>query len=309
MANKKIDLNLRSVDEINEAAEKMSGVDAILTPDAGAAGVVNIPLSRIDPFPDHPYHVADDAEMRKLAASIEENGLILPVVVRKVRGGRYELISGHRRKRACELAGFKEIKAVVKRIKDDEAAILMVDSNLHREHLLPSEKAWAYRIKADALKRSGRRTDLSGEGRYSSKAEAGRGSGDTEKTVARYIRLTFLDKRLLDMVDSGRLKFVAGVELSYLDTMSQKLLLDVMEDMGAVPNLAQAKRLKLLCRHGAPEMDEIEAVLHKPRKEDSIPAIDMKKLLRALPAYVSHGEEEEWILAAICHYAAASDKN
>ena len=309
MASKKIDLNLRSVDEINEAAEKMSGVDAILMPNAGAAGVVNIPLSRIDPFPDHPYHVVDDAEMRKLAASIEENGLILPVVVRKVRGGRYELISGHRRKRACELAGFKEIKAVVKRIKDDEAAILMVDSNLHREHLLPSEKAWAYRIKADALKRSGRRTDLSGEGRYSSKAEAGRGSCDTEKTVARYIRLTFLDKRLLDMVDSGRLKFVAGVELSYLDTMSQKLLLDVMEDMEAVPNLAQAKRLKLLCRHGAPEMDEIESVLHKPKKENSVPAVDMKKLLRALPAYVSHGEEEEWILAAICHYAAASDKN
>ena len=166
-----------------------------------------------------------------------------------------------------------------------------------------------YRIKADALKRSGRRTDLSGEGRYSSKAEAGRGSGDTEKSVARYIRLTFLDKRLLDMVDSGRLKFVAGVELSYLDTMSQKLLLDVMEDMKAVPNLAQAKRLKLLCRHGAPEMDEIESVLHKPKKENSIPAVDMKKLLRALPAYVSHGEEEEWILAAICHYAAASDKN
>lgn len=212
--------------------------------------VRDIPLPDIDPFPGHPFKVRDDEAMIELAKSVREFGVQTPITVRPKDGGRYEAVSGHRRKRACELAGMKTIPAIVRDMSRDEAAVYMVDSNLQRERILPSEKAFSYKMKLEALNRQGKRTDLTSvDSQQKSKGMTSRellskSSGDSQDRIRAYIRLTHLIPPILDMVDEGRIAFRPAVEISYLSTGNQETLLGTMEANEATPSLAQAIKMK-----------------------------------------------------------------
>lgn len=202
----------------------------------GAESIVDLNLSELHTFENHPFIVADDNSMNELVESIKEKGVINPVIVRE-KNGSYEIISGHRRKRACELAGKATIPAIVKNIDDDEAKILMVDSNIYRESFLPSEKAFAYKAKQEALKHQGKKGSNTNE-------EIGKDLGDSGRQVQRYIRLTFLIPELLEYVDNGNIAIVPAVDLSYINEKSQKLLYQYIDDNCVFPNLQTAKKLK-----------------------------------------------------------------
>lgn len=205
-------------------------------------GEQDIKVGLIDSFPNHPYHVFDDTDMSELVASIEANGLLNPIIVRKKVDGRYELISGHRRKRAYEILKINEIRAIVVDVDDNEAIILMVDSNCQRSKILPSEKAFSYKMKLNAIKRQGKRTDLTCnqlEHKYKKSREiVGEQTGESAAQVSRYIRLTNLVPKLLEFVDSGRMKMQPAVELSYLDEESQRDLVDIIDDTDVFPSFS-----------------------------------------------------------------------
>lgn len=238
----KVASGLRSV--LNDASKEIQD-------EGRSRKIIYIPIDQIDKFKNHPFHVRDDAEMEQLVESIKRDaGVLTPTNVRKKDDGRYEMVSGHRRKHACELAGLTEIPAIVEQLSDAEAVIRMVDANLQREKILPSEKAFAYKMKMDALRRQGQRSDLTsgqvvpklGENRTGD--EVGKNEKESYKTVQRYIRLTYLISPLLDMVDEKRLPFMTGVTLSYLSEIEQTALLEVMENESVTPSLQQAEELK-----------------------------------------------------------------
>lgn len=210
-----------------------------------------LPVSLLDPFKDHPFYVRDNEDMEKLIESIRERGIISPIEVRSKSDGRYEMISGHRRKHACERLGITEMPALIEELDDNEAALRMVDANLHREKILPSEKAFAYRIKMEAMRRQGKRTDLTshpvGE-KLTSAQKTGIGNGDSQNQVLRYICLTYLTPDFLEMTDSEKLPFRTAVELSYLTYAEQTNLLELMEKKGFLPALPQAEELRKHCR-------------------------------------------------------------
>ena len=253
-----------------------------------AQQVQQIPLNEIDPFPNHPFKVRDDEDMAQLVESIREKGVLTPATVRQKADGRYELISGHRRKHACELAGLNELPALIVKMDDDEAVIRMVDANLQREHILPSEKAFAYKAKLDAMKRQGKRTDLtSGQlvPKFDSNrttAKIGEDIGESYKTVQRYIRLTCLIPKLLQKVDEEKLPFMTGVTLSYLCVAEQEALLKIMNEPGRgdyIPSLQGAESLKRWSgerqKTGSAELseDEIHEILfgRKPERVEQPP--------------------------------------
>lgn len=292
----KISENLRSV--FNEAS---NGVQ-----DEGRAAKIRyIPIDQIDTFKNHPFHVRDDAEMEQLAESIKRDaGVLTPATVRQKDDGRYEMISGHRRKHACELAGLTEIPALVVQLSDAEAVIRMVDANLQREEILPSEKAFAYKMKMDALRRQGQRSDLTsgqvvpklGENRTGD--EVGKNEKESYKTVQRYIRLTYLISPLLDMVDEKRLPFMTGVTLSYLSEIEQTALLEVMENESVTPSLQQAEELKKRSKeiglHGRsiqeilfPERFTIPDKRHAEREADAARREQLEAELEAREARVT----------------------
>ena len=223
----KIDLGLTGYDELfmNDAERKENKLPRIY----------DIPLSEIDDFPDHPFKVKLDEDMDQLVQSIKERGIITPVTLRPKEDGRYEIVSGHRRKKACELAGFDTVKAEVREMTRDEAIILMVESNLQRSVILPSEKAFSYKMRLEAMNRQGQRTDLTSsplatklsQGR--SDVELGEQVGESKDQVRRYIRLTNLVPELLDLVDEGKIKMRPAVELSYLDEDSQRAVVDEID--------------------------------------------------------------------------------
>lgn len=204
--------------------------------------VMDIPLSELHPFHDHPFKVLDDDRMADTTRSVQEHGVLVPAIARSRPDGGYELISGHRRKRACELAGLDTMPVIVREMDDDAAVLVMVDSNIQRENILPSERAFAYKMKLEALKRQGARTDLtSGQVVQKSRLSAeivAEGTGESYKQIQRYIRLTYLIPQLLNMVDTKKIAFNPAVELSYLKQEEQAQLLDAMESEQATPSLS-----------------------------------------------------------------------
>ena len=227
-----------------------------------------LPIEKLKPFAGHPFLVKDDAEMEQLVFSIATQGLLAPLVVRPIEGNEYEVNSGHRRLHACKKAGIETVPALIYALNRDEATIAMVDSNLHREKILPSEKAFAYKLKMEAMSRQGQRTDLTSNqvGRkLESAAMIGEQSGDSQTQVRRYIRLTELIPEILQMVDGGKIALTPAVELSYLTKQEQWDLLETMESEDCTPSLSQAIQMKRLSQTGELDIDRIFDILREPK--------------------------------------------
>ena len=232
------------------------------------AQTAQLPVEKLRPFEGHPFKVKDNAEMEQLIQSIRTQGLLTPISVRPIKNNEYEVISGHRRLHACKKAGIETVPALIYALNRDEATIAMVDSNLHREKILPSEKAFAYKLKMEAMSRQGQRTDLTSNqvGRkLESAAMIGEQSGDSQTQVRRYIRLTELIPEILRMVDAGKIALTPAVELSYLTKQEQKDLLETMESEDCTPSLSQAIQIKRLSQAGELDIDRIFDILREPK--------------------------------------------
>ena len=251
----------------------LKGYDDIFSTDQSRAEaqqerVQEIPLSELHPFEGHPFRVVDDEEMMKTAESVRDFGVLTPAIVRPDPDGGYEIVSGHRRHRASELAGKETMPAIVRDLDDDAAIILMVDANLQRESILPSERAFAYKMKLDAIKHQGERTDLTSTqvAQKLSVEKVGEDAGVSKDTIRRYIRLTELIPELLDMVDTGQIKFNPAVELSYLASEEQKDFLSAMDYAQAAPSLSQAQRIKKLAQEGECTLDAMCEIMNEIKK-------------------------------------------
>ena len=264
MSKRGVNISLSSYDEIFSTEESRQE-DAL-------EKVRNVPLSELYPFKDHPFKVIDDEAMMRTVESVTRYGVLAPAIVRPREEGGYELIAGHRRKHASELAGLSTMPVIIRDLDDDEATILMVDSNLQRETILPSERAFAYKMKLEAMKHQGQRTDLTSDQlgqKLSWAVKEVANSSDTSKTqVQRYIRLTNLTPELLEMVDHKQLAFNPAVEISYLTEEEQQDFYEAMEYAQCMPSLAQAQRLKQLSRDGHCSLDAMCAVLSEEKKKD-----------------------------------------
>ena len=250
---------------------------------SGDAQIRPIPLAEIDPFPEHPFRVRDDEAMQTMVESVKTVGVLTPAVARQKENGRYELVSGHRRKHACELAGLDAMPVIVREMTHDEAVIFMVDANLQREVILPSEKAFSYKMKLEALSRQGKRTDLTSpplEGKLAKRCESadivGEKSGDSREQVRRYIRLTALESPLLQMVDDSKIAFRPAVELSYLQEHEQAALLDAMAAEESTPSLAQAQKMKRFSQEGKLSEEVIYSIMQE-EKPNQIEQFKMPK--------------------------------
>lgn len=298
----KIDLGLTGYDELfmNDAERKENKLPRIY----------DIPLSEIDDFPDHPFKVKLDEDMDQLVQSIKERGIITPVTLRPKEDGRYEIVSGHRRRKACELAGFDTVKAEVREMTRDEAIILMVESNLQRSVILPSEKAFSYKMRLEAMKRQAGRPSKENaspvatnflQGR--SDVELGEQVGESKDQVRRYIRLTELIPELLDLVDEGRIAFRPAVELSYLQKEEQSALLEQIAYVDATPSLAQAIKLKRFSQDGKLNNEVIESIMseEKPNQREKI-NIKYAEARRFIPASIPYEKTGEYILKALEYY-------
>ena len=246
-----------------------------------------LPVDKLRPFEGHPFQVKDDEEMNQLVWSIITQGVLNPIMVRPLDTGEYEVISGHRRVHACRKAGIDTIPALIYSLDRDAATIALVDSNLHREHILPSEKAFAYRMKMEAMSRQGQRTDLTSTqvvSKLRTNEIVGASNGDSREQVRRYIRLTFLIPEILRMVDEGKIALTPAVELSYLTESEQRDLLETMECEDCTPSLSQAQQMKQLSQRGELTMDRIFEILRapKPNQQEKI-SLDYGQLRRYFP--------------------------
>lgn len=261
----------------------------------------NININLLIPFENHPFKKRDGIEQRELVESIAQNGLLEPITVRSFPAGKYEIISGHRRVEACKELGITEVPATIKEMSKDEAIIAMVDSNIHREHLLPSEKAFAYKMKLDAIKHQGKTTSRQVVG----KSESADKISNTEsgRQIQRYIRLTYLISELLKLVDDGRIAFTPAVELSFLSENEQEILLNEIEYADATPSLSQAQRLRKLSEDGNFFVDTVFAVLseEKPNQKEQV-RIPADKLRDILPRGMDKQKTEDFIIKACEHY-------
>lgn len=261
--------------------------------------VQEIPLEELHPFPNHPFKVLDDDRMLDTAESIREHGVLVPAIARSRTAGGYELIAGHRRKRGCELAGLATMPVIVRDLDDDAATIIMVDSNIQRESLLPSERAFAYKMKLDAIKRQGARSDLTSlqVAQKLSVQKVGDDVGISKDQVRRYIRLTELIPPLLNLVDERKIAFNPAVELSYLKPEEQTILLDAMDSEQATPSLSQAQRLKQFSQQGRLSEDVMRAILSEEKKTevDRI-TLSNETLRRYFPRSYTPKQMEETIL-------------
>ena len=260
---------------------------------------VMLPTDDILESPDYPYKIRDDDEMKELIESIAENGVRLPVIARRTEDGKYEMVSGRRRQYACQRLGIKEIPTIIKELTRDEAIIFMVDSNIQRETILPSEKAFAYKIKLEALKRQGKRNDLTScqvGTKLRTDKEIAKNSEDSARQIQRYIRLTELIKEILDLVDNKTIAFNPAVEISFLTKDEQYVLLDCMKMYEATPSQAQAIRLKKLSQEGSLTADKIEEIIseEKPNQKDTGSyKIHYEKFEKYLPRDVATVDEVE----------------
>ena len=233
--------------------------------------VENIPLEKLKPFPNHPFKIREDEAMMETVESVKSFGVLQPAIVRKTKDGDYEILSGHRRKRACELAGRKTMPVIVRELSDDAAVIFMVDSNLQRENILPSERAAAYKMKLDAMKRQGMRTDLTSTQlvpKLKSSEALGQENNESRETVRRYIRLTELQPELMKMVDEKKIAFTPAVELSYLKPDEQRMLIDTIESEQSTPSLSQAQRMKKLSQSGELNDDVMLSIMSEIKKHE-----------------------------------------
>ena len=267
---------------------------------------VNIPVSKIHPFEGNPYKVLDNDEMNNLICSIQEQGILTPIIIRPIENtDEYEVISGHRRLHATVKAGMKEVPAFIYAVSRDEAAIMLVDSNLHREHILPSEKAFAYKLKLEAIKRQGERTDLTSDqvGRKLESAELIANKSDDSKTqVRRYIRLTNLIPELLELVDEEKIALTPAVELSYLTDEEQYALLDAIELEERTPSLSQAVRFKKLSQTGELSYEDIETIMQEDKaNQKPMFKVSMERLQKVAPK-VKDKDFEDFVLKACEHY-------
>lgn len=298
MARKKVPITLPGVDELFTSQEERDG--------SALTAVADIPLSLIDPFPNHPFQVKNDEEMERLAESIAENGVLVPLTVRASGPERYELVSGHRRKRAAELAGLESAPCIVRTLTDDEATIAMVDSNQQRETILPSERAFAYSMRLEAMKRQGQRTDLTSvqleqksSGRWS-RSMLAEELGTSEAKIQRFIRLTFLIPGLLELVDAGRIKMLPAVEVSYLSEDEQEHLLDAIGAQAATPSHAQAIKLKRFSKEGMLTAALIRSIMEeeKPNQVEQF-KIPRKRIARFFRPTATRDEIEARIIRAL----------
>ena len=262
--------------------------------------VVDIPLVDLYPFKNHPFKVIDDAAMLETVDSIIKHGILVPIIARPRAEGGYELISGHRRKRACELAGLETLPVIVRNLDDDAATIIMVDSNIQRENILPSERAFAYKLKLEAIKRQGSRTDLTSrqlDTKLRSDEIIAQSSPDSARTIQRYIRLTELLPDLLDMVDNKIIAFNPAVELSYLSKKEQQELLEVIEMEQSTPSLSQAQRLKKISQEEKLTPDLMTSIMSEEKKPDiDKVTLTSKKLQQYFPKSYTPKQMEETIL-------------
>ena len=265
-----------------------------------------VPLDQIDDFPDHPFLVKDDDSMDQLVHSIEMNGVLNPVIVRQKEDGRYELISGHRRKHACEKLGVEQIPVIVRDLSRDEAIIEMVDSNLQREHILPSEKAKAYKMKMDALKRQGQRTDLTSSPlgtKLRTDEIVAQEAGESRNQVQRYVRLNELTPELLEFVDEGKIGMRPAVELSYLQEEEMRDLVDYIDTEGTFPSHAQTIRMRELSREGRLDTDTINEIMGEAKGNQKVRIkIPLERIQRYFPDGTTEKQMEDMIVKALAMY-------
>ena len=295
---------------------KLPKLDDLFTSQAqrdyeNAEKVEQIDISKITDFPNHPFKVINDDKMQDMVESVKKYGVILPVIVRRKDDGTYEMISGHRRKKACELAGIKQIRCIVKDLSDDEATILMVDSNIQREEILPSEKAFAYKMKLEAMKHQGKRVDLEEDitsvpvaqkfENMTSREILGKQVGESQDQIRRYIRLTYLIPELLEQVDLKRIAFRPAVELSYLSEENQYVVQNIFEFDEVTPSLSQAIRLKKLEQEGRLTEEKIEEIMQqeKPNQKEFI-KIHHERIEKYIPTKIKEsGKVEDFIIQCI----------
>lgn len=299
MAKGKIpDFGLKSIDDIF-STQQMRDEEKL-------AKIREMPLDEIDPFPDHPFKVKDDEDMMALVDSIKEYGVLTPATIRKKEDGRYEMLSGHRRMRACELAGLDTIRCEVVDMDRDSACIFMVDSNLQRTEILPSEKAFSYKMRLDAMNRQGKRTDLTscpvGE-KLTSAQELGNEVPDSARQIHRYIRLTELIPDILQMVDEKKVAMRPAVEISYLPKNLQADIVEAMEMMDCTPSHAQTLRMKKMHKDGMLSIDSIYAIMEeeKPNQKEKI-VLRESQIKGLIPKSVDITKRNDFIISALKHY-------
>lgn len=277
--------------------------------EAKLSRIRDIPLSEIDEFPDHPFKVLMNEDMEQLVESVKRNGVMTPATVRLKEDGRYELISGHRRKKACELAGLETLKCEVKELTRDEAIIVMVESNLQRSVILPSEKAFAYKMRLEAMNRQGQRSDLTSspldnklKGTTSAQ-QISQKSGDSQPQIYRYVRLTELVPEILQMVDDRQIAFRPAVEISYLTEEQQYTLLEAMSYNDATPSLAQAIKMKKFMQEGKLTDEVISSIMEeeKPNQKEK-PAFRDERITKLIPKSVPKGQETDFVVKALEFY-------
>ena len=302
MAGRKSDFTLTKLDDLFSTQEQRD--------EEKLSKIRDIPLTEIDDFPDHPFKVRDDEDMAQLIESIKERGVITPATVRQKEDGRYELISGHRRKRACELAGFDTLRCEVVDLNRDEATILMVESNYQRSQILPSEKAFAYKMRSEAMKRQAGRPnkdnsspvgiDLRGKQSLDLMSEE---CGDSRNQIHRYIRLTNLVPELLDYVDEGRIKMRPAVELSFLDEDSQRDVVDEIDLNDATPSHDQTIRMRKFFEEGKLTTEAIQAIMseEKPNQREKI-VLRGDRVRQLIPKNIPISQTEDFVCKALEHY-------
>lgn len=293
-----IDLGMTGYDELfmNDAERR----------EATLPKIYNIPLSEIDDFPDHPFQVRLDEDMNQLVESVKERGVITPITLRQKADGRYEIVSGHRRRKACELAGLATVPAEIKELTRDEAIILMVESNLQRSTILPSEKAFSYKMRLEAMNRQGQRTDLTFsplDKKLRSGQELASNAGDSQAQIYRYIRLTELIPALLTMVDEGRIALRPAVELSYLGKLEQQDLVAAIGLSLATPSHAQAIKLRTFSKEGKLSPAVIDSIMceEKPNQKEKI-NIKYTEARKYIPSSVPYEQTGAYILKALEYY-------
>ena len=294
MAGRKSDFTLPTLDDLFSTQE--------MRDDAKLAKIRDIPLELIDDFPDHPFKVRDDEDMMQLVESVKERGVITPATVRQKEDGRYELVSGHRRKRACELAGFETLRCEVVDLTRDEATILMVESNFQRSQILPSEKAFAYKMRLEAMNRQAGRPKKENLRTDELIAQE---TGDSRNQIHRYIRLTNLVPELLDLVDEGRMKMRPAVEISFLDEDCQRDLVDEIDLNDCTPSHDQTIRMRKMFEEKKLTPEAIQAIMseQKPNQRERI-VLSGDKVRQYIPKNIPLNQTEDYVCKALEHYAS-----
>ena len=306
--SKRTGIELTAYDDLFETDESRA--------EANLSRIREIPISEIDEFPDHPFKVLMNEDMEQLVESVSRSGVMIPATVRQKEDGRYELISGHRRKKACELAGLETLKCEVKELTHDEAIIVMVESNLQRSVILPSEKAFAYKMRLEAMNRQGHRSDLTSvpvaqkSENKTSREKLSEIVGESQDQVRRFIRLTELVPEILQMVDERQIAFRPAVEISYLSEEQQYTLLEAMGYNDATPSLAQAIKMKKFMQEGKLTDEVIQSIMQedKPNQKEK-PAFKDERITKLIPKSIPRGQETDFVVKALEFYNRHLQRN